>query len=133
MSYVAIATAIKNLVDEVTELLVVYEKEPPELLQFPCATVSSIEHENVAQDTAANRRRYSHMVRLYHKQDSANTVETILRDLADKVIAKLEANVDLQGSCDYSTPNRGTWRNAEREVPVKVVEITVDAYKRVNR
>lgn len=133
MSYVSIATAIYNLLLEIPELQAVYLKEPAELLRFPCATVSSAEHENVAQDTAANRRRFSHVIRLYHKQDSANTVEPIMRDIADKVIAKLEANVSLQNSCDYSTPTRGVWARPEREVPVLLVEITVDAYKRVNR
>jgi hypothetical protein len=53
--------------------------------------------------------------------------------MADLVITKLEANLSLQGTCDYSYPSRGLWRTAEREVPVKVVEIQVDAYKRVNR
>lgn len=133
MTYVTIASAIQTLVDEITELQAVYDKEPAELLVFPCATVSSAAHEDVANDTAANVRRFTHIIRLYDKQDSTNAAETTLRDIADKVIAKIEGNVSLNSTCDYARPTRGVWVQAEREVPVKVVEITVDAFKRVNR
>jgi len=133
MSYVAISYAIVSLLSEITELLAVYSKEPAELLKYPCATVSSISHQNVPNDTAANRRCYSHIIRLYYKLDSANDAEGILRSIADLVIDKLESHVSLNDTCDYSTPSKGIWRSAEREVPVKVVEITIDAYKRINR
>lgn len=133
MSYSNIATAIYNLLGEITELKAVYSKEPAELLKYPCATVSSFGHQNIFSDTAANKRKYSHIIRIYYKQDSDNTAETILRSIADLVITKVEGNLTLQSTCDFATPSEGVWKQGEREVPVKVVEITVDAYKRVNR
>lgn len=133
MTYVNIGNEIFTLLDEITELQAVYNKEPAELERYPCATVSASAHENQAGDTAANIRRFSFIIRLYYKLDGTNDAEAILRDMADKVIAKIESNVSLNGSCDYARPTRGIWTQGEREVPIKVVEITVDAFKKVNR
>jgi hypothetical protein len=56
-----------------------------------------------------------------------------LQGIADAIISAIEANVTLNGACDFARPTASKWLYAERELPVRIVEITVEATKRVNR
>lgn len=133
MTYVSIAAGIVAKLGTVTELEQVYNHEPKELAKFPCATVTAFSHTDVFADTAANTRQFTFMIRLYFRTDTAQDAETVLRNVADKVIAKIESDVTLNGSCDFARPSEGRWLFQQREVPVRVVEITIEALKRLNR
>jgi hypothetical protein len=133
MGYVSISKGIVTLLETITEISETYNHEPKELGQFPCATVTSLEHNNTVNDLAANRRVYTHVIRCYYRTDIAEDAETILRGIADKVIETIEANISLDGSCDFSSPTRGRWGYVDREIPLRYFEINVDAYTRVVR
>lgn len=133
MTYVSIAVQLKTLLQSITELSTIYDYEAKELNQYPCATLTASSHKNDFQDTAANRRSFVFTVRLYNRTDSASDGERIMRVVADKVMQTIEANVTLNGSCDWATPSEGVWGYQEREVPVRVCEITIVVLKRVVR
>lgn len=133
MSYVSIAAAIIAKLQTVTELEQVFSHEPKELAKFPCATVTALSHVDTFADTAANQRAFTFIIRLYFRTDVAQDAETILRNVADKVIAKIESDVTLNGTCDFARPSEGNWLYQTREVPVRVVEVTIECLKRLNR
>lgn len=133
MSYVSIVAQIKTLLLTIAEINIVYDYEPKELVKYPCTTVTATGHNNEFGDLAANKRRFLFTIRCYTRTDSASDAETILRTVADKVIEKIENNVTLGGSCDWARPTEGRWSYQEREVPVRVCEMTIEAVKRVNR
>lgn len=133
MSYVAIGTEIKNLLTTITEIKVVYDHEPKELKQYPASTVTALGHQNKPFDTGGNKRIYQFMIRTYYRTDVAADAESILRDLADKIITKLEGSVTLNGSCDFTNATEGKWFFGEKEVPVRWHEIMVEATKHVHR
>lgn len=135
MSYVSISSAIATLLNTVTELNQVTEYEPKEVKKYPAAAITPLGHDNAPYDIAANRRVFSFIVRLYYRIDDGvgTTYEGVMRDLVDKVLNKLESSVTLNGSCDFSLATKAKWLFQEREVPVRVVEISIDAVKRVNR
>lgn len=133
MSYVTIAAQLKTILQTITELNQVYDYEPKELLKYPCATITSTSHKNEFNDLAANRRIFTFTIRIYNRTDIASDAETIMRIVADRVITTIEGNVTLNGSCDWASPTEGKWGFAEREVPVRICEIAIEAAKRVNR
>lgn len=100
---------------------------------YPCATLTALEHDNEFHDLAANKRRYSFLIRVYFRTDNAQDAETVLRSITDAIIRVIESNVRLNNSCDYASPTKARWGFVEREVPVRYVEITLDALKRVLR
>lgn len=133
MSYVAIGTEIKNVLLTITDFNLVYGYEPKELLKYPSATVTASSHEDSFSSTSKNQRNYKFAIRLYYRTDTAEDAEGILRDLTDQVIIILEANPSLNGSCDFARPISANWLYQEREVPVRVVEITLEALVRLPR
>lgn len=133
MSYVSISAQIKALLEGVTGLNEVYEYEPKELAKYPCATITAQSHQNLFNDTAANRRQYTFMIRCFYRTDDAAVAESTLQTIADAIISAIETNVTLNGACDFARPTAGKWLYAERELPVRIVEITVEATKRFNR
>lgn len=133
MTYVSIAAAIVTKLQTVTELEQVFSHEPKELGKFPSATVTAFAHKDTFADTAANQREFIFMIRLYYRTDAEQDAETILRNVTDKVIEKIESDVTLGGSCDFARPSEGKWLYQTREVPVRVVEVTIECLKRLNR
>ena len=131
--YVTIGDEIKTILDTITEFKVVYAYEAKELSKYPSATVTALAHTDEFIDTHHNTRLYQFAIRLYYRNDSGADAESVLRDLADKVITAIETNVTLNGACDFAHPLEGTWTFAEREVPVRVAEITIQAQKRYLR
>ena len=59
--------------------------------------------------------------------------ETILRDLADKLIVKLEANVTVAGVWEIAQPTNGVFLKDKRETDVQIFELTVQVRSRVLR
>lgn len=133
MSYVSIAAQLVNILQGVSDLVTVYNHEPKELKDYPCATVTAASHKDAFSDTAANRRVYLFTIRLYFRTDVAQDAETVLRSLADSIISAIESNVTLNGACDFAKPTEGAWDYQEREVPVRVCILTIECNKRINR
>ena len=133
MGYVSIANKLVELIDEVTEIEPVYNHEPSAIEVYPAAVVQAAGPRDRFNDTASNIRSFTFIVRLFYSADVDQDAETILRDVADKVIAKLEANVTGAGVWDIARPTEATWRWAEREIPQRIVELTVSIEQRVNR
>src|SRR4051794_9826760 len=127
MGYVAIGTKIIDLLDDLGDFSKLYNYDPNELGGYPAATVAAIGHQNTFKTIGAggaNDRQNRFMIRLYYRTDNDEDAESILRDLADKVITKIEANVTVAGVWDIAEPTESVWRTGEREVPILAVEIT---------
>lgn len=133
MTYTAIAGGIKNILDGVTGLAVAYDHEPKELLQYPAATLTALSHADAFADLAANNREFVFTIRVYYRTEDASSAERVVRSIVDDIIAAIESDVTLRGTCDYAKPTGGTWAFGEREVPVRYCQITIAAKKRVMR
>lgn len=129
-NYTTIGSAIKTILDGITEFNVVYNYEPKELLKYPAGTVTAQAHNNEFASTRSNVRVYTFNIRLYFRTDTAEDAEGILRGLTDKVIEAIEADVTLSGACDYAFPISADWSFVEREVPLRAVSITINASQR---
>jgi len=132
MSYETIGLAIYTLLGNITEIDQVFNYEPNELKKYPCTTVSALEHTNEFSDLAANRREYHFIIRVYFRRDMAD-YEVIMRKVIDQIITEFETDSSLGGACDFAQPTESKWLFQEREVPVRVCEVTISAIKRVNR
>jgi hypothetical protein len=133
MGYVSIANKLVALLEEITDFSVVYDHDVPQLAGFPAATVQAASHQNTFHDTAANSRTYTFLIRLFYRLDVDQDAETILRDLADQVIAKLEQNVTVAGVWEIAQPTSGVFVKDKREVDVQIVELSVAIRSRVLR
>src|SRR4051812_13105403 len=101
--------AIVTILQGVSSLKVVYGKEEKAVKQFPAACVSASGHQNAFHDLAGNDKTYHHYVRIYFRTDEQNDpdYEDVLERVADDVIATLEHNITLNGSCDWALPTSG--------------------------
>lgn len=133
MGYVSITSAIVSVLNGVSGIEVVYNHEPKELKQYPAATVTALSHANVFEDLAANKRVYQHKIILYYRTDVAADAESILQALADAVITAIEHDTTLGSTVDIANPSTGKWAYQQRELPVRLVEITISSMQRVVR
>lgn len=135
MGYVTIANKLVELVTAVSGFSSgrVYGYDPNLLGGYPAATITAIGHKNRFNDTASNIRQYQFLIRLWYRTKDDQNAEAILRDLTDKVLEKLEANVVVPGIWDKAVPTEAVWRTGEREGPILTSEITVMIEQRVNR
>lgn len=133
MTYVSIGSQLKGILDSISEFNVVYEYEEKELAKYPAATITALSHTDEFNDTAANNRVFTFNIRLYFRTDTEEDAESILRDLTDKVIVAVENDVTLDNTVDFARPTGARWLFQEREVPVRVVEVTIEVVKRVAR
>jgi len=131
--YNAVATQIIAILNTISGINIVYDGEKKELKKYPAACVSFIGHQNKFNDSAANRRVVSFMIRVYYRSEDETDAEQTVRNIADAIVSAIESNVTLNGSCELATPTTGKGFYAEREVPVRGIEITIDAVKRVIR
>jgi hypothetical protein len=132
MSYVSISAKLIELLDQITQIEQLYNYQPDSIQTYPAAVVTASGHQDTFRDTAANNRRFTFLIRLYYRTDAEQDAESILQDLTDKVIAKLEANVTVAGVWDILRPLSASWTYHD-EKPERIVEITVSAEKRVAR
>lgn len=131
--YNNVATQLISILQAVTSLNAVYDGEQKELANYPAACVSFVGHTNRINDTGGNRRTVSYMIRIYYRSADATDAEQTVRNVADDVLEALEANVTLNGACDWATATAGKGFYAERELPVRGIEITLDANLHVLR
>lgn len=133
MGYASITAGIKTVLTSVTALQEIYAEEPNVLLEYPCATINAVAHNDTFADTSRNQRAFTFVVRLYQRTNDVTHGESVLLGIADSVLAALEAAPTLNSSCTWSRPTRGNWLYVERETPVRVCEITVEAFLQVAR
>ena len=127
--YKPIKDAIVSILGTVSSLKVVYGKEEKAIKKFPAACVSAkedIEDFNSVGEGGSNEARYQHYIRLYFRTDEANDpdYEDILETCADDVKQALRSNITLNGTCEYAYPASGAWLDGQKEVPVRVYQIT---------
>jgi hypothetical protein len=133
MSYVTLNAKIAELIRAVSDVAVVYEYDKKELANFPSVTVSPISHQNQMYDTAANKRNFTFIVRIYNRNDDTGASEATLLKLLDDITDALESKPTLEGACDIARATQAKWAYQDREVPVRVIELTIEASKRVLR
>lgn len=133
MTYVDVGAAIETVLGTISELNIVYEYEAKQLKKYPAATVSASSHTDVFNDTASNLRTFVFTIRLYYRTDTDEDAESILRELTDRVIVAIETDTTLASTADFTLPTEGRWLFIEREVPVRVVELTVQAVIHIAR
>lgn len=133
MSYSLISAQIKSILDGISSISVVYGYEAKELAEYPAATVSVLGHNNDFYDTGNNRIDYQFVIRIYSRLADASDGETKIMTVADDLITQLNSNLTLNGTCDWSRVSAGKAFYAEREIPVRGMEFTLVATKRVSR
>lgn len=136
MTYTAVSAAIKTLLLTCPSLAVVYDHEPDELEQYPAATITaSGQPDNVFRSTSQNLRTIAFTVRLYFPTPNGRdqAAETQIRATLDEVNAVFDTHSTLNGTCDYAEPLTGSILDADREVPTKVAELTIQAKGMVSR
>lgn len=131
MTYVAIADKLKTILTGITAIKKLYDYEAKELGGFPAATITSQGHRDSFRDQVGNRREFNFAIYLYYRTEDAATGESVMREIVDAVMAAIEADTTLSGSCDWARPSEATWGYTEREVPVRYAKIMITAVKRV--
>lgn len=133
MSYVSLASALVNILSNISSIVAIYSYEPKELKDYPAATVTALRHQDTFLDTAANKRVFTFNIRVYFRTDVEQDAESILRGIVDQIISAIESNVTLSGACDFARPTEAVWDYQERELPVRVAVLSVECVKRINR
>jgi hypothetical protein len=134
MSYVTIGQAICDLLGEITSLKQVNNYAETNLVKYPTANVRMRGHNNnFASIGGSNNRVYSFLIDVFYKSENASDAESILRSVTDDIIAKIEGNVKLKGSCDFAMPTSGDVQYTEAQIPVQYITIRIDAKKMVSR
>lgn len=133
MSYTSIGNAIAEMIDEITEVKVVYNYAARDFADFPAAVVRMTGHNNLFQTTAANNRTYVFEVDVLYKTASPSDAEGIMRTVADLIITKIESDVSLRGACHIARPSRGQISFVAEPIPMQVLTITIEASKHINR
>jgi|SRR3990172_39566 len=134
MGYTTIGQALFDILDALvgSALKIAYNYEPKTLEKYPSATVVALSHSNVYNDTAANRREMVFTIRIYYRTEETD-YENAMRASVDTIIESIEADPTLGGACDFAEPTESRWLFQEREVPVRVCEMTINCIFRKNR
>lgn len=129
MSYSTLSGYIKTLLQGVSGVLYVYDYEKPELVGYPCITVTATSSDVEDVDTANNFRNYTFTVRVYQEitKDGrgADNGERIMRTIVDSVIDKFDKDITLGGNCLMCRPVTGQWFWVDREKEHRAAEIEV--------
>lgn len=134
MSYTNISKQIIEVLKTVNGLNAVYEHNEKNSEKFPYAIVLPESHDDTFNDTSSNVRSFTFNIFIIATTTDAQDSERIMRVLVDDVISKLEGNVKLNNSCDYSMPSSGRWGySVDRNPPIRYCNITLTARKRVVR
>ena len=133
MSTTAIGNALKTILEGLNDFSVVYNYPEDELAQYPAAVIYYKGQGDSFHDLQANRRVIQFGIMIFIRNDSPEDAEESLRTVTDNVINALESNVTLNETCDWASPVSATVTPVEREIPVRVNEITVNAMCRVSR
>jgi hypothetical protein len=138
LGYKSVKDQLVSILQGISSLKIVYGKEPKTITQFPAACVSAesdTEDFNSMGASGTNEVEIRHHIRVYFRTDEANDpdYEDILESTVDDIKQALRANITLNGVCEYATPAGGTWRNVEKEVPVRMYDMTTHASLHLRR
>lgn len=128
-TYDAVAQAILNKLNTVSQLNLVVDGEKPNLGKYPAAVVSANSHNNQFKTLDSNKRAFGFTINIYCPTDVAKypDYESVIRQAVDAVIIAIEHDVTLGGACDYATPSMGKWGYGIKEVACRVCSITLTA------
>ncbi len=97
---------------------------------FACLTLKS--GSGQFADTARNSRKHSFWIRVYQEQSKegqgVQQAEAISVNVLDELIAHLDLNMTLSGTCKWTRPASYTAMYNRRELTVRILEIQVDAF-----
>ena len=97
---------------------------------FACLTLKS--GDGVYADISRNLRKHSFWMRVYQEQSKTGQgvtkAETIGISVLDELIAHLDQNTTLSGTCKYARPARYNASYLDRELDTRILEVQLDAY-----
>ena len=83
-------------------------------------------------DIARNLRRHSFWIRVYQEQSKEGQgvaqAETISISVLDELIAHLDQNTTLSGTCKYARPARYSSAFLNRELDMRTLEVEVECF-----
>ncbi len=100
--------------------------------KYPFATLTTKGGDGVYADIAHNLRKHSYWIRVYQEQSKTGqgvaSAETIAISVLDELIAHLDLNTTLSGTCKYARPATYTTAYIDRELDTRILELQIDAY-----
>ena len=133
MSVVAIKTQLLASLNAMGTLKGAFAFETGNPLgKYPFATLTLKSGEGEYADIAHNLRKHSFWIRVYQEQSKEGQgvaqAETIAISVLDELIAHLDLNTTLSGTCKYARPAGYSADYVNRELDVRVLEVQVDAF-----
>jgi predicted TIM-barrel enzyme len=107
----------------------IYDREVTDLNGTPAATVTPGELEGEVLDNYRNRRMLPVQIRIFIARDqiSAQLVEQALREIADELVDKLDADITLGGNCIYTRPHSAEYGYVQRATDdVRVIQVLLE-------
>ena len=130
----ALKTAIKNKIEALSEIAVVFDYPEGDFKKFPAAVVTVTGGVGQVLDTHKNERTFNFMVRLYQEQSEAATdkasADQIMTAAADALLIAFDQDKDLGGASeiirvvDFDLDFKqqpGTWNFATFKINVLVI------------
>src|SRR3990167_9543786 len=100
--------------------------------KYPYATLTLKSGDGEYADISRNLRRHSFWIRVYQEQSNEGQgvaqAETIAISVLDELIAHLDQNTTLSGTCKYTRPARYEISYQNRELDVRILEVQIDAF-----
>ncbi|MDP2670843.1 MAG: hypothetical protein U1C56_01045 [Candidatus Curtissbacteria bacterium] len=133
MSVVAIKTQLLASLNAMGTLKGAFAFETGNPLgKYPFATLTLKSGEGEYADIAHNLRKHSFWIRVYQEQSKegqgVSQAETIAISVLDELIAHLDLNTTLSGTCKYARPAGYDASFSNRELDMRVLEVQIDCF-----
>ncbi len=100
--------------------------------KYPFATLTLKSGDGVYADIARNLRKHTFWMRVYQEQSKEGQgvaqAETIGIAVLDELIAHLDQNTTLSGTCKYARPARYSGSYIDRELDTRILEVQIDCH-----
>src|SRR3990167_2669372 len=100
--------------------------------KYPFATLTLKSGEGEYADISRNLRKHSYWIRVYQEQSKEGQgvaqAETIAISVLDGLIAHLDLNTTLSGTCKYARPARYSSSYVNRELDMRTLEVEVECF-----
>src|SRR3990167_2767402 len=104
--------------------------------KYPFAVLTVGEGEGSFADPRRNLRRQSYIIRVYQEQSKqgqgVQTAEDITVSVLDEIQRAFDMDTTLSGNCKWSGPVRWNTTYENRELDVRLLEVTVDVNELVD-
>ena len=131
MSLQSIKIAIKNKLDDIGKLEVVYGYETGKESGHSYATVTKLRLESEFGDTQRNINNWFFSIKLYTERSKdgfgVETAERISDELIDEVLDAFHMDTTLSGTCKFVEPLRVDFSYLEGPEAVRVADIELRA------